>query len=206
MKKQKLAMSLFWMGLMFAVAFAGVVGRGLYHSLRTLTAEELAATIWNMEEPLFMLWAFSVPLGSVLAGIGAFLYVKTKPAFSWFAGVGVLSAVIVMVIVWSRVYDPTLFGIGGILILIFFFSIVWIWMKKYAALDMQEKIAGSFKLIGYLFWMNASWFLCGETSKMHLKAFEGSSVPSPIEIITFLVLGWLLVLVGEYRSAQLKMR
>ena len=204
MKKQKFALSLFWIGLLIAVAFAGVIGRSLYHNLRTLTAEEFDATIWAIGEPIFMLWAFSVPLGSILAGIGSFVYAKTKPAFSWLTGIGVLGAVLVMNLVWSRVYDPTLFGIGGILILVSFFSIVWIWMKKYAALDMQEKIAGSFKLTGYLFWINASWFICGETAKMHLKAFEGSSVPSPIEVMVFLVLGWLFVLVGEYKAMRLK--
>jgi len=203
-KKQKIALSLFWIGLLIAVALAGIIGRGLYHNLRTLTMEELDATIWAMDGPLFRLWAFAVPLGSVLAGIGAFVYAKTKPAFSWLTGIGVLGAVIVMVMVWSRVYDSTLFGIGGVLILVFFFSIVWIWMKKYAALDMQGKIAGSYKLIGYLFWINASWFLCGETAKMHLKAFEGSSPPSPIEIMVFLVLGWLFVLIGDYKEVWLK--
>jgi hypothetical protein len=204
MNKQKLALSLFWIGLLFAVAFAGIIGRSLYHNLRTLTMEELDATIWAMGGPLFRLWAFAVPLGSVLAGIGAFVYAKTKPAFSWLTGIGVLGAVIVMVMVWSRVYNSTLFGIGGVLILIFFFSIVRIWMKKYAALDMEEKIAGSYKLMGYLFWINASWFLCGETSKMHLKVFEGSPAPSPIEIMGFLVLGWLFVLIGDYRETRLK--
>jgi len=81
-----------------------------------------------------------------------------------------------------------------------------VWMKKYAMLDMQEKIAGSFKLIGYLFWINASWFLCGETGKMHLKVFEGSSIPTPIEIMVFLVLGWFFVLVGDYKEMQSKKR
>ncbi|MFB0533640.1 MAG: hypothetical protein ACETWR_01525 [Anaerolineae bacterium] len=204
MKKQKLGLVLFWIGLLFAVAFAGIIGRSLYHNLRTLTMEELDATIWAEGGPLFILWAFAVPLGSILAGIGAFVYVKTKPAFSWLTGIGVLGAVIVMVMVWSRVYNSTLFGIGGIIILISFFSIVWVWMKKHAALDMQGKIAGSFKLIGYLFWINASWFLCGETAKMHLKAFEGSPAPTPIEIMVFLVLGWLFVLIGDYREMRLK--
>lgn len=204
MNKQKIALSLFWIGLLIAVAFAGIIGRSLYHNLRTLTMTELNATIWAEGGPLFILWAFSVPLGSILAGIGAFVYVKTRPVFSWLTGIGVLGAVIVMVMVWSRVYSSTLFGIGGTIILVSFFAIVWIWMKKYAALDMQEKIAGSFKLIGYLFWINASWFLCGETAKMHLKTFEGSSLPSPIEVMVFLVLGWLFVLAGEYKAMRLK--
>jgi hypothetical protein len=204
MSKQKIALSLFWIGLLIAVVFAGIIGRSLYHNLRTLTMVELDATMWADGGPLWIFWAFSVTLGSILAAIGAFVYVKTKPAFSLFTGIGVLGVVIVMVIVWTRVYYPALFGIGGTIILISFFSIVWIWMKKYAALDMPEKIAGSFKLIGYLFWINASWFICGETAKMHLKAFEGTPVPSPIEVMVFLVLGWLFVLVGEYKSLQLK--
>jgi len=105
---------------------------------------------------------------------------------------------------WSRVYNPTLFGIGGVIILVSFFAIVWVWMKKYAMDDPQGKIAGSYKLVGYLFWINASWFLCGETGKMHLKAFEGDPLPSPIEIMVFLVLGWIFVLIGDYKELKLK--
>lgn len=204
MKYKKIALVLFWIGLLVAVAFAGIIGRGLYQNLRTLTHDELDSTIWAEGGLIFIFWALSVTFGSIIAGIGAFLYVKTKPLFAWFAGIGILGLVFAMVLVWTRVYNSTLFGIGGIIILLSFFSIVWIWMKRYDGLDIQEKIAGSFKLTGYIFWINTSWFLCGETSKLHLKAFEGSSVPSPIEILVFLVLGWLFILVGEYKSMRLK--
>jgi hypothetical protein len=203
-KKQTLALSLFWIGLLVAVAFAGIGTRSLMHNLRALTIEENNATVWADGGPLWIFWGFSVTLGSILAGIGAFVYVKTKPVFSWLTGIGVLGAVFAMVMVWSRVYNSTLFGIGGTIILVAFFAIVWIWMKKYAALDIQEKIAGSFKLIGYIFWINTSWFLCGETAKMHLKAFEGTSPPVPIEIMVFLILGWLFVMIGDYREMRLK--
>ena len=201
--RQRVALILFWIGLLFAVAIAGIGTRSLMVNLRTLTLAENDATIWAVDGPLFILWALSVTLGSLVAGVGAFIYVKAKPIFPWLTGIGVLGAVFLMVMVWTRVYDPTLFGIGGSIILVSFFAIVWIWMKKYAALDTQAKIAGSFKLVGYLFWINTSWFLCGETAKLHLKVFEGSSVPSPIEITVFLVLGWLFVLIGEYREMRL---
>jgi hypothetical protein len=204
MKRQRLALVLFWTGLLVAVAFAGIGTWSLMHNLRTLTMEELDATIWAEGGPLFMLWALSVTLGSLLAGIGAFVYVKTKAAFSWLTSIGVLGAVFAMVMVWSRVYNSTLFGIGGGIILASFFAIVWIWMRRYAGLDIQGKIAGSFKLIGYLFWINATWFLCGETGKLHLKAFAGDPAPSPIEIMVFLVLGWLFVLIGDYKEMRLK--
>lgn len=206
MKNQKLAPTLFWTGLIIAVALATIGTWSLMHNLRTLTMEELNATIWAEGGPLFILWALSVTLGSILAGIGAFLYVRTKTVFSWLTGIGVLGAVFLMVMVWSRVYDPTLFGIGGIISLVAFFAIVWIWMKRYAGLEMPEKVAGSFKLVGYIFWINASWFMCGESGKMHLKAYEGAPAPSPIEVMVFLVLGWLFVLVGEYKAMRLRQR
>jgi hypothetical protein len=204
MNKQKLELSLFLIGLLYALVIAGVATWSLNQNLRTLTSEELGLTIWNLEGPLFVLWAFSVPLGSLLAIIGAFLYAKSKPSFIWLTAIGFPVVVIAMVAIFSREYSSPLFGIGGVVILIFFFSIVWLWIKKYSALDMQGKIAGSYMLIGYLFWVNASWFLCGETAKMHLKAFEGSPAPSPIEIMVFLVLGWFFVFLGQYKSRQLK--
>ena len=204
MKKQKIGLVLFWIGLVIAVAFAGIIGRSLDQNLRTHTTEQLSMTICADDGPLFILWALSITIGSIIAAVGAFVYVKTKPVFPWLASIGTFGAVTAMVMIWSRVYNSTLFGIGGIICLVSFFTIVWVWMKKYAGLDMQDKIAGSYKLIGYVFWINATWFLCGETSKLHLKAFEGSSVPSPIEIMVFLVLGWLFVLVGNYKEMRLK--
>jgi hypothetical protein len=198
------ALILFWAGLLIAAAFAGIAGWELTRNLRTLTSEELRATIWNLDGPLFMLWAFSVPLGSVLAATGAFLYARTKPAFAWLTGIAVLASVVAMTVIWSREYYPALFGIGGALILVFFFAIVWVWMRKVAALDAGEKTAAGFKLVGYLFWMNATWFLCGETGKLHLQAFAGDPAPSPIEIMVFLVLGWFFVLLGEYSVTRQK--
>ncbi|HRW09835.1 MAG TPA: hypothetical protein P5121_32260 [Caldilineaceae bacterium] len=199
---KRVPLILFWVGLLFALAFTSIGTQSLMQNLRTLTIEENNATIWADGGFLWITWGFSVTLGSLVAAIGAFLYVKTKAVFSWLTAIGVLGAVFAMLMVWSRFYNATLFGIGGTLILVAFFAIVWVWMKKYAALDMPEKIAGSFKLIGYLFWINTSWFLCGETARMHLKAFEGKSPPVPIEIMVFLVLGWLFVLIGEYSEMR----
>ena len=204
MKNQRTGQVLFWTGLLVAVSFAGIIGQGLYRNLRALTGEQLEATIWALDKPVFLLWALSITIGSVLAGIGALVYVRARPLFPWLAGIGVSGAVVATVMVWSRFYNSTLFGVGGIVILLSFFAIVWVWMKRYAGLGIQEKVAGSYKLIGYLFWINASWFLCGDTAKLHLKVFEGSPVPTPIEIMVLLVLGWLFVLLGGYKELRQK--
>ena len=204
MRTQRSSLTLFWFGIAIAVAFAAIGTRGLMPNLRTLTMEQLDATIWALDGPLFKLWAFSVPLGSILAAIGAFAYVKTRSVFSWITAVGVLGAVLAMTIVWTRVYDAVLFGIGGTIILLSFFAIVWIWMKENAGRGVQEKTAASIKLIGYIFWIDASWFLCGETGNPHLKAFEGAPPPVPIEIMVFLVLGWVCLAVGNHQELRLR--
>jgi len=194
----------FWIGLLFAVAFASVGTWSLMKVLNTHSFGEVAGTAWNMEGALFRTWAFAVPLGSLLAVIGALVYVKANRVFIWTLGVVFPVIVVTTIMVYStRYYPGGFYGVGGGLILLLFFSLVWLWMKKYEGLDQPERIAGSLKLIGYLFWINASWYLCGDTAKLHLKAFEGSSVPSPTETMVFLVLGWFFVALGEYRSVKL---
>ena len=204
LSKSRIAFIPYWIGFLFALAFASGATWSLISVLATHTGAEAANTIWNLDGPLFRLWAFALPLGSLLAVIGALLYVKANGAIVWSIGVGFPLIVVPTIMVFSsRYYPGGFYGVGGTLILLSFFSLVWLWMKKYAGLDKPERVAGSLKLIGYLFWINASWFLCGDTAKLHLKVFEGSSPPSPTETMVFLVLGWVFVALGEYRSVKI---
>jgi hypothetical protein len=203
MNKPRFALVPFWAGLMFAFAFASIGTWSLMKVLNTYQFAEVAGTAWNLEGTLFRIWAFAVPLGSLLAVIGALLYVKANRAFIWILGIVFPVIVVTTIMVFStRYYPGGFYGVGGSLILLLFFSLVWLWMKKYAGQDHQERVAGSLKLVGYLFWINASWYLCGDTAKLHLKAFEGTSVPSPTETMVFLVLGWFFVTLGEYRALR----
>jgi hypothetical protein len=204
MNTPRFALIPFWIGLLYAFAFACVATWSLTYTFNTRTFAEAANTIWDLDGAMFKLWALALPLGSLMAVIGALLYVKASRAFIWTVGVGFPVIVIPTIMVFStRYYPGGFYGVGGSLILLFFFSLVWLWMKKYTGQDQQERVAGSFKLIGYLFWINASWFLCGDTAKLHFKVFEGSSPPSPTETMVFLVLGWFFVTLGEYRSTRI---
>jgi hypothetical protein len=205
MSKPRFALVPFWIGLSYAFTLACVATWSLTHVLNTHFTAEVADTVWNLDGAMFKLWAFSVPLGSLLAVIGALYCVKANRAFIWLTGIGFLVIVIPTIIVFStRYYPKGFYGVGGSLILLSFFSLVWLWMKKYTGQGPRERVAGSLKLIGYLFWVNASWFLCGDTAKLHFKAFEGSSPPSPTETMIFMVLGWLFVALGEYRGLRIE--
>jgi hypothetical protein len=155
-----------------------------------------------MDKPLFLLWAFSVPIGTLLGIIGAFVYTGIKKIYIGLTALGFLGIVLPMTMVFTRYYMPSLFGLGGSLILTFFFLTIWLWMRNYEALDHRQKIAAAFQFIGYLFFITASWFLCGEFAPLRLKAFEGRNPPSPIEIMVYLVLGWLFFLISQYQSGR----
>lgn len=202
MNRQKLGLTLLGIGFLYVIIFASLAGLNLMHTLRTHSYEEVQNTIWAMNRPLFLLWAFSVPLGTLLGIIGAFVYTGIKKIYIGLTGFGFLCVVFAMTILFTRFYSPSLFGIGGSLILIFFFLIVWLWMRNYETLNNQEKIAAVFQLIGYLFFITASWFLCGEFGPLRLKAFEGRNPPSPIEIMVYLVLGWLFFFLSHYKSSK----
>jgi hypothetical protein len=169
MKHQRSAFIPYWAGLLFAISFAGVGTWSLMKVLNTHSFTEISSTAWYLDGALFRTWAFAVPLGSFLAVIGALVYVKENKAFIWILGVGFPVIVVTTIMIFStRYYPGGFYGVGGIMILLLFFSLVWLWMKKHTGQDQQERIAGSLKLVGYLFWITACWYLCGDTAKLHL--------------------------------------
>ena len=189
-------------GFFYVILFGYVVGLNLTDALRTLSYEEVQDTIWALDKPLFFLWAFSVPIGTLLGVFGAFIYTGINKVYIGLTGLGFVCVVFIMTVLFTRFYMPLLFGIGGSLTLIFFFTIVWLWMKNYETLHNQNKIAAVFQLIGYLFFITATWFLCGEFAPLRFKAFENRDPPSPIEITVFLVLGWLFLFLSHYQSRK----
>ena len=152
--------------------------------------EEANQTMWKVPGFWFFLWAFGTPFGALLAGMGILLYSGAKAKRVWLFGIGIFVILVIINLIPSDNHYPPLFGIGGILILLFFFSIVWMWGKKRANLIGGEKIAADLELTGWVFLLVAMWFLCGELSAPFMKAFEGST-GSPIKIMIYLVLGWL---------------
>jgi hypothetical protein len=191
MDKRKIGIILYGFGIIYMFLFA-IIGTGsLMQTLSTVTSQQLKNTVWAMDKPLFLLWAVSVPIGIILGISGAFVYTGIKKKYMILTGFGYLCVVLPMMIVFTRVYHPALFGIGGSIILIIFGLTVWRWMRNFETLVNQEKKAAAYQLIGYLFFFTASWFICGEFAPLRLKAFEGRNPPSPIEIMVYLLLAWI---------------
>jgi len=98
----------------------------------------------------------------------------------------------------------SLFGIGGTIILLSFFGILWFWAKGRRDLTGSAAKAADLKLAGYVFMLIAVWFTCGMGGQLMAKAFEGEPSGTPLNIMIFFVLGWFFLFLGHYQADKEK--
>jgi len=154
-------------------------------ALRYLPIEQFDNTIWNRDGILFIAWAASVPLGSLLACIGVLIYCRTKAAIVWSFGIGIAVITYVVARMLPSEHYSFLYGVGGSLIVIMFLGILFFWAKKQEMLEGPAKIAGYFQLTSYVFFMSTAWYLCKALGTPYMKALEKDPVVSPVEVIVF---------------------
>ena len=204
--KQKVGLVLLWVGVVWAF-FWGILGS--IHLVEfyagVLTFEELNQTIWASTGPLFLLWGvFGVPLGALVAGVGLLLYSGAKGSTVWKFGIGIALGVIISFVIGSLGHFPPLYAIGGTLILLFFFGVLWLWVKERMAPQGQSATATDLKLAGYVFMLIGVWYACAIAGAPWHKAFADQP-PSlggadPIAVQICFVLGWLFLFLGHYES------
>jgi len=205
MTKQKVGLTLFWIAGIWAILWGIVIGWIFVGpAYRNLPMAELNQTFWAPTGFGTILWGIAAPLGAIVAGIGILLYSDARGSTVLKYGIGTfLGLVIGMAVVNMQLgHFPPLFGIGGTLILLFFIGILWLWAKERIALKGSSTTAADLKLVGHVFMLIAAWFVCGIASQPFLKALEGEAPSSPIHVIIFLVLGWLFLFLGHYKSRK----
>jgi len=198
---KRVGLIIFWIGAAYMIGMSFIASWSVGPALRNLSLDQVNKTIWAMNSPLFWAWAFSVPLGSILAGIGILLHARSKGSHIWLFGIGVF-AVLVVANSLRFAHFPPLFGIGGGLILAFFLAMLWLWARKHATLEGAAKTAANFQLVGYVFLLIAMWFLCGILSMPFMKSLSDLPPSSPVAIMVYLVLGWLFLFLSHWKSAQ----
>lgn len=204
MTKQKVGLVLFWIAVIWAF-FWGILGSILQGELyvHVLTFKEFEQTIWATTGPLMTLWGFAPPLAALLAGIGLLLYSGAKGSTVWKFGIGVFLGVIISFVIGSLGHFPPLYAIGGSLILLSFFGILWLWAKERKALQGQSATAADLKLAGYVFMLIAAWFTCGIAGPQWVKAFvDQPPMMEPITVMILFVLGWIFLFLSHYKSSK----
>ena len=203
MTKQKVGLTLFWIAVVWSVCW-GVIGSiSMNPAIKYLTMDELNQTMWTPTGPWFLTWGvLGVPLGALVAFIGMLLYSGAKGTTVRTYGLGGFLAYVFSMVIGLVGHHPALFGIGGTLILLFFFGILWLWAKERMVLKDASPAAADLRLIGYVFFLLGSWFTCGIAGQPFLKAFEAVPPNTPLHIIVLFVLAGLFFFLSHYKARR----
>ena len=180
----------FGIGVLWAISIGLIVSLDPGYVCR-LDAESLPTSLWNYPALCFISWAFSVPISFIVAAIGVLMYADADRKTVLKFGLGMIGAYLFIIIANGPIpHVPLLFGIGGTLIMLFYFLILW----KNAARFKEN----AYRLAGYTFMLTGFWFTCGLGSRQYQPALGAGE--SPIDIMTYFVLAMLFFWLSETRT------
>ena len=160
MKKEKIGLMLFLLGATI-IFFASWVAPWFTSPVwRSAPPEHFEGTNWEVFGPIFMAMALITPAGIIMIAIGTVLLGDSRKSHIWLY-TGVLMLVILSFLYPATLgYYPNLFGIAGLLIMIFFFAFLWYWAKNHRSLNQSAKISSLYQLISLIFFFLISLLLC----------------------------------------------
>jgi hypothetical protein len=200
--KKDVGLILLWIGIVYMVLMGWLASWWFAATFQDLTLAEVGETAWALNRPLFWLWAFSVPLGSIIAGVGLLLRAGSKGSHIWVFGIGMVVVLLVIQFVPTGTHYPPVFGLVGGAILALFILTVWFWAQSRAKLAGPARTAADLRLTGYVWLIIAMWYLCGRLGAQYLSALGELDLGSPVPEIVYLALAWLFLFLAQYTEAK----
>ena len=191
---------IFVLGLLYMVLMGWIGSWINTPQFKILSLEELQDTMWSLDKPPFWIWAFSVPIGAILAAVGILLHAARKGSRAGLMGIVLFLVSALAFFATGIGHVPVLFGIGGGLILASFIAILWLWGKRRASLSGAAALGADFQLVAYVFFLTAAWFLCGRLGQPYLASMSELGQSSPINIMIYMPLGWVFLFLGLLKS------
>lgn len=199
MNRQKIGKILFWIGVINMMVWLALT---IIQSptQRVHTAEELSGTIHAIWGPLFWIRIMGGS-GPAFSLVGVLVYTGKKGSYFWL--LGLLPNLLNFGQYWQpSTHVPALFGIGGTVILVSYFGILWLWTRTYAAYEGLARIGKQVQLLGYSVLVVTGLLLCMYFGNPKQLALAVLAIPSSELINLTLSLGMLLLFVGHYVVAR----
>jgi hypothetical protein len=198
MNRQKIGMALFWLGVILTIVWQALTW-GQSPIQRVYTAQELQGTIHEIWGPLFTVRIIGGG-GPSLAFVGALLFTGKKGSYSWL--LGFLPNFVNFGMYWepSR-HLPALYGLGGTVILLSYFGILWLWTRTSANYEGSARTGRIIQLLGYTLLVNCGILLCMYFGNPHQIALVDLPLPDGLVINLTLSLGMVMLFAGQYIAA-----
>ena len=195
---------IFGLGAIYMIVIGAMGGKYGASPAFHLQYEELQQTVWRLGSPLMMFWSLSGWVGPILASVGLLIYVRAKGTYIWLSGTGLFLILLIDQILLPSEYYRPVYGIGGSLIAILFLAILWMWAKKYQALEVPERISSYFQLISYVFFFMSAWVICGRTGELYYESMKDVPHKSPASLMGYIALAWFFLFLSHYKSVRVK--
>ncbi|MHA1937825.1 MAG: hypothetical protein ACW97O_06400 [Candidatus Thorarchaeota archaeon] len=202
MNRQKIGKILFWIGVVSIIVWQGLTWSHA-PELRVNTAEDLSGTIYAVDGAMgFFRYQVVGTLGMVLPIIGVLLYTTKKGSYFWLLGF-LGSSMAGMGMMWEpSQHMPTLFGIGGTVILLSYLGILWVWTRTYSAYEGFARTGRQIQILGYSFLFITGTLLCSYIGDPQLLALKDLPSASAESVNISLAFGMLLLFLGHYVVAR----
>ena len=183
---------LFFTGVLIAIIMGSIISwdPGCFCHL---DADNLPQSFWTYPALCFTIWGFSVPLGLIIAATGILIISNANRKTVLTFGLGGIGAYIFISFANGPMpHVPYLFGIGGTLLLVFYFLILWKNARKF-----KDNV---YKLAGYTSLLIGIWFTCGLGSRKYQPMLGDGE--SPIDIMLYFVIAMMFFWLNERRNVD----
>jgi hypothetical protein len=199
MSRQKIGRILFWIGVIFTVVWQALTW--IQSPIQRFhTADELRGTAYAVWGVLFTIRIVGGG-GMALSLLGALLAIEKKGSYFWL--LGFLPSFINFGMYWEpSQHVPALFGIGGTLILLSYFGILWIWTPSIAKHQGAARAGRIIQLLGYSVIVIEGNLLCMYFGNPKQIALVDLPIPSGEVLNLVLSLGMLLLFTGHLVAAR----
>ena len=199
--KQKIGIVMIWIGIL-GLLFNYVLQWITSPIYKVNTPEELAETIWATDGFLFTFNGVLTFIGLGCSIIGILIYSARKGSLFWlwgfvpFFAFGLLN-------IWQPSQDlPPLFGIGGGIVTLSYFVVLWSWIKSHTDYEGIVKTGKHIQLIGYSFLYITALFLCIYMGTPKHPGLANISIVSGQSILIAFSVGFALLSIGHYLTGQ----
>lgn len=195
MSRQKIGMMLFWLGVIFTVVWQALTW-GQSPAQRMHTAEELSGTVHAIWGTLFTVRLIGGG-GPTISLVGVLVYASNKGSWSWVLAIPV--AAVGWLLYWQPPqHVPFLFGLGGTLILLSYFGILWAWSRTYQRYVGRARTGRIIQLLGFSMLVIEGNWLCMVFGNPKQLALAELPIPSDLVINLTLAGAMILLAVGYY--------
>lgn len=179
-----------------------VFGQTHVHGFRDTTRANVFGYIIT-----YIIWIYSFKLGALLVLVGAALNAGMESRGIWLFIIG---GILYLILCYVPIgYYPLFFGIQGTITLLLFLFIIWYWMKKRPKLERSAKTASDLRMIGYYFFIVATWNLCGifgiatyalKPEIMIKHSLQSKAIMLASHVMIELLLGWFFIFLSMRRD------